>query len=57
VVVGGGLAWRHTEQERRGAVARQEVLTALRITNQALDRVRERLAAHDRDSQAAGDRP
>lgn len=55
-VLGGGLTWRHVEEERRGKAARQEVLTALRITNQALDRIQARLAASDRDDHATGER-
>lgn len=55
-VLGGGLTWRHVDQERRGEAARQEVLTALRITNQALDRIQARLAARDHGDDATGER-
>jgi hypothetical protein len=51
-VLGGGLEWRakKAEEQRRGDAARQQVLTALRITGRALDKVQTRLAEHDRDS-------
>lgn len=48
--LGGGFAWRHVQQQRRGEEARQQVMTALRITNRALNEVNARLAAHDRTS-------
>ena len=50
VVVGGGVEWRQkqVEDQRKGEVARQQVLTALRITGHALNQVQARLAAHDR---------
>lgn len=56
--LGGGFAWRQHEQEqrkedqRKGEEARQQVLTALRITSHALDHVQVQLAAHDRGSQS-----
>lgn len=46
--LGGGLTWHHVQQERRAEEARREVITALRITNRALNEVNARLAAHDR---------
>ena len=46
--LGGGLTWRHLEQQRRGEAAREEVMTALRITNHALDQIHARLAARNR---------
>ena len=50
--LGGGLAWRQHEQERRkGEQARQQVLTALRITSHALDHVQAQLAARNRNLQ------
>lgn len=39
---------RRAENRRRGEEARREVFTALRITNQALNRVQQKLAEHDR---------
>jgi hypothetical protein len=50
-VIGGGLTWRHIDQERKGQAARDEVITALRITNHALDEIQARLAARDRADQ------
>jgi uncharacterized membrane protein YidH (DUF202 family) len=44
-VVAGSAEWRIVEQHRREEAARQQVLTALRITGQALDRMNARLAA------------
>jgi len=37
------------EQEREGEAARQQVLTALSITNHALNHLNQQLAAHRRD--------
>ncbi len=47
----GGFAWRNREEQRKGEEARQQVFTALRITNHALDQVKIQLAEHDRDRQ------
>lgn len=49
-IIGGGVEWRvkQVEEQRKGEEARQQVLTALRITGHALDQVQENLAAHDR---------
>lgn len=49
-IIGGGVEWRvkQVEEQRKGEEARQQVLTALRITGHALDQVQEKLAAHDR---------
>jgi hypothetical protein len=50
--LGGGFAWRqHEEEQRKGEEARQEVLTALRITSNALDHVQAQLAVRNRGSQ------
>jgi hypothetical protein len=48
-VLGGLLTWRHLREQRRGAAARREVLTALRITNHALQQIHAQLAARDRE--------
>jgi hypothetical protein len=50
VAVGGGVEWREkqVEEQRKGEAARQQVMTALRITGHALNTVQARLAAHDR---------
>jgi len=56
--LGGGFAWRQHEQEqrkeeqRKGEQARQQVLTALRITSHALDHVQSQLATRIRNSQS-----
>lgn len=50
-LLGGGFAWRHAEEQRKGEEARQQVLTALRITNRALNQMNARLAARDRANQ------
>jgi hypothetical protein len=50
-VLGGGLAWRQADQRRKGEAARQQVLTALRITSHALNEMNAQLAAHDRANQ------
>lgn len=47
-VIGGAAAWHRVEQERKGEAARDQVLTALRITNHALNEVNQRLAARNR---------
>jgi hypothetical protein len=50
LLLGGGVRWQIEKQQekRRGEEARQQVFTALRITSQALNQVKIRLAAHDR---------
>jgi hypothetical protein len=47
-VLGGGVAWHNAEERRKGEAARQQVLTALRITNHALNQMNLQLAAHGR---------
>ena len=54
VAIGGLVTWRHTAEQRRGEAARQQVLTALRITSHALDQIHAQLAARDRET---GERP
>jgi len=46
-VLGGGFAWHRAEEQRKGEEARKQVLTALRITNRALNQMNARLAARD----------
>lgn len=48
-VVGGAAFWNHQEQERRGEEVKQQVFTALRITNHALQQMNQQLAEHDRN--------
>ena len=50
-LVGGGFSWHQREERRKGEAARQQVFTALRITNRALNQLRVQLAEHDRDRQ------
>jgi hypothetical protein len=47
-LVGGGAVWRNAEQRRKGEEARQQVLTALRITSHALNHMNQQLAAQGR---------
>lgn len=47
-LAGGGYAWHHVQERRKGEEARQQVMTALRITTQALNEVNARLAARNR---------
>ena len=46
-VVGGALVWHSTEEKRRGEEARQQVFTALRITNRALQQMKVQLEEHN----------
>lgn len=48
-VIAGGYSWRQVEDRRKGEEAKQQVLTALRITNRALNDMNRRLAEHNRD--------
>lgn len=48
---GGAIAWHHVEQQRKGEAARQQVLTALRITARALDQMQARLADRNRENE------
>ncbi|MDE3186202.1 MAG: hypothetical protein KGM96_01595 [Acidobacteriota bacterium] len=50
-VLGGAFAWHRAEERRKGEEARRQVLTALRITNHALNEMNERLVSHDRNDQ------
>ncbi|MGO9436931.1 MAG: hypothetical protein ACLPH3_22460 [Terracidiphilus sp.] len=45
--IGGALTWRHVEEQRKGEAARDQVLTALRITSHALNQIQAQLAARD----------
>jgi hypothetical protein len=55
-MAGGGVRWEldRRQEERRGEAAREQVLTALRITGYALNQVQTRLAEHDRQSEEGG---
>lgn len=50
-VAGGAAFWRHQEEQRRGEEAKQQVMTALRIANHALEQMNAQLAEHNRDAQ------
>jgi len=49
-VIGGAVRWDYEriQERRRGEQARQQVLTALRITGHALELVQQRLSARNR---------
>jgi plasmid stabilization system protein ParE len=47
-VIAGGFGWRQIEERRKGEEAKQQVLTALRITNQVLNNMNRKLVEHDR---------
>lgn len=47
-VAGGAYLWHNAEQRRKGEEARQQVLTALRITSRALQQMNEQLADRNR---------
>lgn len=55
ILLGGGIAWRQADQRRKGEEARQQVLTALRITNRTLNQMSARLAARTRDDASQND--
>jgi hypothetical protein len=44
----GGMAWRNREERRKEDAAREQVMTALRITSRALNQMNNRLASHGR---------
>jgi hypothetical protein len=48
-VVAGGYSWRQVEERRKGEEAAQQVLTALRITNHALNDMNRRLVVRNRE--------
>lgn len=50
-VLAGGFTWRHVEERRKGEEAKQQVITALRITNHVLNDMNRRLAARNRAEQ------
>lgn len=49
-VIAGGYSWRQVEERRKGEEAKQQVLTALRITNRALTDMNRRLTERNRDN-------
>ena len=48
-VIAGGYSWRQVEERRKGEEAAQQVLTALRITNHALNDMNRRLLERNRE--------
>jgi len=50
-VAGGAAYWHHEVEKRRGEEAKQQVFTALRIANHALEQMNAQLAEHNRDAQ------
>jgi anti-sigma factor RsiW len=50
-VIAGGYKWRQAEEQRKGEEAKQQVLTALRITNRALNDMNRRLTARNHSDQ------
>ena len=50
-VVGAAVFWRNAEERRRGDEAKQQVFTALRITNHALAEMNVQLNQRDRNAQ------
>lgn len=45
-VIAGGYSWRQVEERRKGEEAKEQLMTALRITNRALNDMNRRLAEH-----------
>lgn len=50
-VLAGSAEWHTVQERRKEQEAREQVLTALRITSRALDQMNARLAAHRRGAQ------
>lgn len=50
-ILGGALVWRNSERRRKGEAAREQVVTALRITSRALNQMSEQLNNSNRDEQ------
>lgn len=50
-VAGGGYAWHNAEERRKGEEAKQQVMTALRITGRALKQMNQQLAEHSRSAE------
>ncbi|MGA2049615.1 MAG: hypothetical protein ABSG96_18105 [Terracidiphilus sp.] len=50
-VLAGGFEWRNIQERRKEEAAREQVMTALRITSHALNRMNARLAARRRSTQ------
>lgn len=50
-VAGGAYLWHNAEERRKGEEARQQVLTALRITGHALRQMNQQLADRNRNAE------
>ncbi len=48
---GGALYWRHTVEARKGEEAKQQVFTALRIANRALEQMNVQLEQQNRKAE------
>jgi hypothetical protein len=49
--LGGAFAWHNVQERRKGEAAREQVFTALRIANHALNEMNAQLAARNQDEQ------
>jgi hypothetical protein len=47
-LLAGGFGWRQMEDRRKVEEAKQQLMTALRITNQVLNNMNRKLVEHDR---------
>ncbi len=47
--IGGAFAWHNAEQQRKGEAAREQVYTALRIANRALNKMNAQLQDRKRE--------
>ncbi len=50
-MAGGAYVWHNAEERRKGEEAKQQVLTALRITSHALKQMNQQLAEHSRSAE------
>jgi uncharacterized protein involved in tolerance to divalent cations len=50
-MAGGAYVWHDAEERRKGEEAKQQVLTALRITSHALKQMNQQLAEHNRSAE------
>jgi hypothetical protein len=50
-ILAGGFQWHNVQERRKEEAAREQVMTALRITSHALNHMNARLVARRRDAQ------
>jgi transcriptional/translational regulatory protein YebC/TACO1 len=50
-IAGGAYMWHNAEQRRKGEEAKQQVMTAFRITGHALERMNQQLAERNRNQE------